>query len=268
MGAQPAGRRMREPSRGAARAISAKSARKAVAPAADPAAVAAAAEDGAAGAGAGSSTGATMAPPPECCGARGCGETDRCGAVVPATSTTTGAVERLRSGRLAEGAGVAVAALATAPPPRRWRVVFRCCAGFSEEDEAGSGAARSTVVATLRATVVGASAAGAVGAVVRSTARRTVPTDRWAVLTTGATARWVVAWTEATTGCPLNGPLAWAELAAAAPERTHASSRPARPTRQVGQERLAHINIRSFDSPKFGVVIHPLGNFCASRRWG
>ena len=206
MGATPAGRRMREPSRGAARAISAKIAKRAVAPAADPAALAAAAEDGAAGAGAGPSAGATPAPRPECRGASGRGETDRCGAAVPAISTATSAVERLTGTRLAEGAGVAIAALATAPPPRRSRAVFRCSAGFSGEVEAGSGTARLTVVATLRATVAGAWATGAetaaTGAVERSTVRRTVTADRWAVLMAGATARCAVAWAEATAGPP------------------------------------------------------------------
>ena len=152
MGAEPAGRRMREPSRDAARAISVKNARKAVAPAADPAAVAAAAEDGAAGAGTGSSAGATVAPRAES-GAVGRGETDRCGAGAPATSATIGWVERRAVSCSAEGAGVAVV-WATAPPPRWLRPVFRCCAGLGEECEAGDfETVRLTVGLTLRTTV-------------------------------------------------------------------------------------------------------------------
>ena len=154
MGAEPAGRRMREPSRDAARAISVKNARKAVAPAADPAAVAVAAVDGAAGAGTGSSAGATVAPRAES-GAVGRGEMDRFGAGAPATSATIGWVERLAVSRSAEGAGVAVAvAWATAPPPRCLRPVFRCCAGLGEECEAGDfETVRLTVGATVRSTV-------------------------------------------------------------------------------------------------------------------
>jgi hypothetical protein len=274
MGAVPAARRMREPSRGAVRAIRAKKARKAVAPAADPAAVAAAAEDGAAGAGAGSSAGATVAPRSARCGAVGRGATDRCGVAWRATSTTAGATERLDTCRWVEGVGVAVAALAATPRPRRSRAVFRDCAGFGEETDAGLETVRLTVGATLRATAAGAWATSATGAGTgavsvtgRSTARRTVAAVCCVVLT-GATARCAAAWTEETAAVgPLSsGSLACAEVADAA-YRTHAASRPARPTRHEGQERLAHINIRSSDSPKVGALTHRQGNCPVSRRW-
>jgi hypothetical protein len=141
------------------------------------------------------------------------------------------------------------------------RFVFRCCAGSGEECEAGDfGTDRLTVGAALRTTVAGAAVTdrdtGAAVAAVRSAVWRALAADRSTMLTAGATARCAGAATTATAaGPPPSGSVACAGLAAAA-LRAHADSRPARPIRQEGQERLAHINIQSVDALNFGAVIH------------
>jgi hypothetical protein len=103
---------------------------------------------------------------------------------MPASAATGTAVAALAGNRLAAGAGVIAAALATAPPPRRWRGVFRELAGLAEGLEAGW----ATVL--LTAVTVGCTAAGAwATVVVAATLRWAVWRTAWTVLTMGAVAR-------------------------------------------------------------------------------